>query len=273
MGRITLWGFSKYDPTLFNNIVLPEGMDRDVLIDTIMMESGDLYPYYQHPVYLKKNIENWFARMLPQFEKMLIALTSEYNPIHNFDRFEEYTDNRAIHDITTDNRTHSDNATDNRVMSDNATDNHVIANSSTDNDSSQTTASSTASSTGTREDKVSAYDSDIYRPEANTDSSNNSTQSQTTSGTNIATHSDNGTDDLTHAGSGTDDLTHVGSSTDDLSHSGSTTDDNKHTGHLYGNIGITSSMELVEAELELRKYDLYLSIAKMFEHRFITQVY
>ena len=56
MARITLWGFYQYDKTLFDNIVLPEGIDKDNLVANIMRNSGDLYPYHQVPEYLKQNI-------------------------------------------------------------------------------------------------------------------------------------------------------------------------------------------------------------------------
>lgn len=43
---------------------------------------------------------------------------------------------------------------------------------------------------------------------------------------------------------------------------------------VYGNIGITTTQAMIEAEMELRsKYDLYNIITKMFEREFIVQVY
>ena len=53
MERITLWGFYQYDKTLFDDIVLPDGIDKDNLVSDIMRNSGDLYPYHQVPEYLK----------------------------------------------------------------------------------------------------------------------------------------------------------------------------------------------------------------------------
>ena len=88
MARITLWGFYQYDKTLFDGIVLPDGIDKDNLVSDIMRNSGDLYPYHQVPEYLKRNINFWFARRLFDFGRMYDALRTDYSPIENYDRKE-----------------------------------------------------------------------------------------------------------------------------------------------------------------------------------------
>ena len=42
MARITLWGFYQYDKTLFDNIVLPDGIDKDNLVSEIMRKNEEL---------------------------------------------------------------------------------------------------------------------------------------------------------------------------------------------------------------------------------------
>lgn len=91
MARITLYGFYKYDNTLFDGVVLPSGMDNDTLVSDIMRTSGDLYTYHQVPEQLKRNITFWFARRLFDFERMYKALRAEYSPIENYDRYEDIT--------------------------------------------------------------------------------------------------------------------------------------------------------------------------------------
>lgn len=88
MARITLYGFYQYDNTLFDGVVLPNGMDKDMLVSDIMRTSGDLYTYHQVPEQLKRNITFWFARRLFDFERMYKALRAEYSPIENYDRTE-----------------------------------------------------------------------------------------------------------------------------------------------------------------------------------------
>lgn len=88
MGRITLYGFYQYDNTILDEIIVPEGMDREMLIAEIIKNSGELYPYHQQPNMLKLNVQNWFSRNLYNFTQMYTALTAEYSPIENYDRTE-----------------------------------------------------------------------------------------------------------------------------------------------------------------------------------------
>lgn len=43
--------------------------------------------------------------------------------------------------------------------------------------------------------------------------------------------------------------------------------------HIHGNIGVTTSQQMIRQELELRVVDIYETIAKMFEEEFLIQVY
>lgn len=88
--RVTLYGFYQYDENLFENVILPEELDKDILINCIMSKSGELYPYQQSLPNLKRNIELWFKRNQSNFKRQIQALQSEFNPIENYDRYEEF---------------------------------------------------------------------------------------------------------------------------------------------------------------------------------------
>lgn len=88
MPRITLYGFYNYDPSLFDNITLPTGIDKDILLSYIMRNSGDLYPYHQVPEILKRDITFWFASRLFEFTRILKSLRADYSPIENYNRTE-----------------------------------------------------------------------------------------------------------------------------------------------------------------------------------------
>lgn len=90
--RFTLYGLYEYDDEkLFENIILPADINKDYVVNEILKRSGDLFTYYQVPMYFKRNVEVWFARNYDNFYKMIQALLSEYNPIENYDRTEEST--------------------------------------------------------------------------------------------------------------------------------------------------------------------------------------
>lgn len=87
--RFTLWGLNQYMPDLFDDVILPPGIDKQTVIDEVMERSGDLYVYYQVPERVKHNIAHWFSFKFNDFERMYRALYADYNPIENYDRHEE----------------------------------------------------------------------------------------------------------------------------------------------------------------------------------------
>lgn len=214
MARITLWGFYQYDKTLFDGIVLPEGIGKENLVAEIMRKSGDLYPYHQVLEYLKSNINYWFARRLFDFERMYNALRVEYSPVENYDRKEN---------ITRD-----------------------YENSGIDKASTTLGSSTTTTNVGSNdnENKVSAYNESDYTNREKDTQSYNST--------------------LTNTGSGTDTTqTEYGLKRKEVEDI-----------HVHGNIGVTTSQQMIESEMSLRaKYDIYKIIAKEFEREFLVQIY
>ena len=214
MPRITLWGFYQYDPTLFDDIVLPDGIDKENLVSEIMRNSGDLYPYHQIPEYLKSNINYWFARRLFDFERMYEALRTEYSPIENYDRKEN---------IKRD-----------------------YENSGSDKASTTLGSTTTSSNVGSNdnENKVSAYNETDYTNREKDTQSYNST--------------------VTNTGSGTDTTqTEYGLKRKEVEDI-----------RVHGNIGVTTSQQMIESEMSLRaKYDIYKIISREFEREFLVQIY
>lgn len=106
IARTTLYGFNNYleaEGGLFNNIDLPEGrFDKEILTGLILDECGDLFPYYQNPVTLKRQIEQFFARYKEQFTRAWDALYSDYNPIENYDRNESWSDSASNSESTSE---------------------------------------------------------------------------------------------------------------------------------------------------------------------------
>lgn len=192
--RMTLYGMYKYDPTLFDGITLPDGMDKTLMVNQIIRQSGDLFPYYQVPPQVKTAITEWFARRKDNFAKLWQGFTAEYNPIENYDRQEDSTETPNI--------------------------THTLYNSGQD--------------ASTNEADVQGYNGTDYVPNSRTKSS--------------GTSSTNGTD--TESGTRT------------------------YTSRIHGNIGVTTSAQMLEGELALRKsMDIYALIAAEFETDNLIQVY
>ena len=192
--RMTLYGMYQYDPTLFDGVVLPDGMDKTLMVNQIIRQSGDLFPYYQVPPQVKTAITEWFTRRKGNFAKLWQGFTAEYNPIENYDRQEDSTETPNI--------------------------THTLSNSGQD--------------ASTNEADVQGYNGTDYVPNSRTKSS--------------GTSSTNGTD--TESGTRT------------------------YTSRIHGNIGVTTSAQMLEGELTLRRsLDIYALIAAEFETDNLIQVY
>lgn len=250
MGRITLYGFYQYDKNILDEIILPEGMDREMLIAEIIKNSGELYPYHQQPDMLKLNVKNWFSRKLYDFSQMYKALTAEYSPIENYDRIE--TINRET--------THSGSDTETTTLGSSTTSQHTGSDNETTTLGSSTTTNHSGSDTN--ETQVSAYNESNYTNRDKETQTYNSSVTNTGSGEDRKTQTHNTT--ITSAGSGSDtaktDYGMIRNESENV--------------HIHGNIGITTSQTMVSEEIKLRtRYDLYKVIADMFEHEFLIQVY
>lgn len=259
--RITLYGFLNYDPTLFEDVVLPEDISKDDVVNEIIRRSGDLFPYHQALPYLKTNITHWFNRNYMQFEKMIAALMAEYDPIENYNRIQK--------DTTTPKEkvTEQHSGTDTNAHTGTISDAHTgtVTDKNSGKDSREIT--STPGVTDTSESKVSAFDSSSYSPSEQTQVSHTGFDKSTdefTNGKQVQTTYNN-TDTRTHLND--DALTH--GEKIETTNSGTRDFDS----HIHGNIGVKSSQSMVLEELELRKFDIYTDIARRFEKEFLIQVY
>lgn len=135
------------------------------------------------------------------------------------------------------------------------TDSHVESGSSTnignvsDAGSYTDTAQSTAQNGGTNEHSVSADDSSTYEPrdKDTTSSSMSGSNSSTSNTTNSTTSSNAGTTQRTLG------ITH--------------------TANIKGNIGVTTSQQMLQAELDISMWNVYDHITDVFLQEFIIPVY
>lgn len=243
MARLTLNGMYQYDPTLFDGVVLPTGYDREALLAEIMQKSGQLYPYHQVPYVLKENIRLWFSRNFLNFDRIMAALTAEYDPIENYNRIEAWT--------------RTPNLTDKSTLS--GSDEVAASNKdTTERAYDKLSESVTYKGTDTTEKQVSAFDSSAYQPaEKSIDTRTDREDEKTTDG--------KYTDTTTY---GRKDKTTYGK-VDTVTHNGT----ESYRSNIHGNIGVTTSQQMITSELELRRVDIYTDIAARFEREFIVQVY
>jgi len=90
--KISVLGLYKYDGSLFDNMRIPSQMDRSALINYIIQECADLEVLIPDPDTLEVMLESWSISRLHSWERLYESTVQEYNMIHNYDRYEDWTD-------------------------------------------------------------------------------------------------------------------------------------------------------------------------------------
>ena len=178
---ISVLGLYNYNNDIFDAIKLPDEVDRKTLVDSLLSQLYGLEILYPDIDVMANLIGIWSNQRLDSWRRLASTWNATYNPIHNFDRNEEWTQ----------------------------------------------TGKGNGQSSGKSGSKIAGYDNVpmVDSSEVNT-SGTSSSQSETT-----------------------------------------------HRGHLYGNIGITKTQEMIRDETNLRTTDIYQIIIDEFKNRFCIMVY
>ena len=208
---VSYLGLYNYDSTIFDDFALPNSVAsrKAEFVDEILSELGQMETLYPNVEVFKRILKAWSNTRLPEWRRVETALTAEYNPIHNFDRNEDYTDKN------TEKETGNSNST-----------------SSTE---------SNANGTNENTESETAF---------NTESFKNRTKN-----------------------AGTDTASSTASATNESNNTVTRETNVEHKAHLYGNIGVTTSQQMINEELAMRRGDLESYIIDDFKHRFCVMVY
>lgn len=246
MARLTLIGLYEYEQTferdLFRNLNLPDGYVKADFVNALLLEHGEKCVLYTNPDFFAQAIGIWSKKWAANLERIHAALTEQYNPLYNFDRHEEYTDNEGRKIESTTNAGHK--AKDTPKYDDDVTNDYDVTNKQ--------------DTVGENEHQVSADNSSTYQPEYK-DITNIGQMTTSNDGT-IKRHIEGATQDLSET-------------------SNSTTKDSEthnftHKGHLYGNIGVTTSTQMLTAEVDARmKYNLYEAAGRLFANELLIGIY
>lgn len=98
MANISILGLYNWNPTLFDDMVMPsytdkEGvefiLDRDTMIDSILIELGGLETLFPDAEKMKEIIGIWSRRREPSWSRMYRVLIEDYDPFVNIKRDEK----------------------------------------------------------------------------------------------------------------------------------------------------------------------------------------
>ena len=210
---MTLIGLYNYDNNLFDLLTLPASLDKDTLVDNLLLRSGQFEVLYPDPDFMKFSIGAWSKTWQATFQRWVDALAIEYDPLENYDRREEWTDKK--HGASAENRTSNGRT-------------HGATSGSTDS---------------TTTHNVSAYDSSTLQP----------SYDDVTAGT-----------DKSHTAS-------TMQNTDDVK--AHNAENALHTGRTHGNIGVTTSQQMLMSELDLGYWNIYEKIIDIFLTEFVIPIY
>lgn len=197
----TLWGIEQYfqykNKSLFDEIRLPNGVDKKTLVNTILVEAGEFEVIYTNGDFLKVAINTWFERKYNMIDRWIKAINIDYKPLENYNRVEKWTD--KSNGTTSNNGTK--NSTTNNVGTDTlegTTDNTITKNSTTNNSGSDI-SEVTTNNTITKNSTTSNSGTDTLEgTTANTITKNSTTSN---SGSENGTDTNNETVDNTSSGS------------------------------------------------------------------------
>lgn len=210
-----------YDDTIMDNFTVPDGIDRQLALDTIYQRCGLTPLYHPDPAWLKFYVGRWCSKNAKTWEELYKTTIQDYNPIYNYDRTEETTDTRS------GTRTLSEDTSSNTKQN---------------GDTSVTDTSSDSN-----EHTISADNSDNYEPGYKDVSSRQDTQ---------ASESSNRVD-----------------VTGDRAVDETTGETYSHKLQAYGNVGVTTTQEMLEAQRKVVRYNIYNEIADSFKEEFCLYIY
>lgn len=246
--KITLIGLENYlnpDHSVFENMTLPEGINKDILVGTILLRCQEFELLYTDPDFMIAAVNIWSRKNYWTFDKWVKLINESYDPLFNKDYFEEWTD------IHSGDYSKAGNANSSGRAASNTNSSNTTDMKRTDN------IASTNDVTLTHSEK--AYNDSSFVDTTKDVTDQDQTQTGTVNNEGTVKDENVATSDY--------------SNKNDNKESGNDKYTNKHTYHGYGNIGITSAQELFMKQVDVAAWNMYEHIADLFANEFCIMVY
>lgn len=251
MATVSPLGLYRWDDTIFDLMTIPTALDKNTLIDNLLAETAELEVLYPNPVVFKNLVGVWSHKQLDIWNRLYATTQYEYNPIENYNRYEtgsEDGEGSTTHsgtDTTAETTTHS--GTDRRVI---------------DRDMG---GSDTNTATSKNGHFIAGY---------------NSQASGDNDGLVKQTRDEGEAENTTRYGS-TEDVTDALTHGEQIVKTGNmvhgeqvaTTSEGSHELHAHGNIGVTTTQQLIREQRDIELFNLYDIIIEDFKMRFCILVY
>ena len=230
---LSIMALYRYDSTLFDGLQLPEGVDKDTLVDNILLDAASLEVLYPDPVFLNRAITVWSRKRLRVWTELQKTLEYEYNPIDNYDRTETVTEGIERSGSGSSSRSGTNTG------------------SGTGTTETENSSSSSGTNTGTASNT--AYNSDAFADTAK----------------NVTSGSSTGTDEgsSTTTSSSSETISETGET------ESSSSEDRTMTTHTRGNLGVITTQEMILAQRKVVSFNLLDVIEDEFIAKFCLAVY
>ena len=254
LSKLTLMGLHNWtDGKIWDNLQLPEEANRQVFINECLRLASEFSVLYADPDYMKTQIGFWSLKWQHSFERWLAVTNEDYDPLYNVDvktTFDEFGHNEGT-GSETGNSNFTDTTTDDKTIQN--YEKHYIRNDGyTELGGENNVTHSKA-----------AYDSNTFQ---NTEKTNEKPETTTTTWS-----TDDGNSNYTNTTN--DSIVEQNYA----NNSKSTSNDADHEIHTtevkQGNQGVTQSQEMLLAEYNAWKLNIYTQMAEIFVNEFCICVY
>ena len=278
MGRtanLSPMGLLNWDSTIFDLFQIPSQLDRETLINNILAETMELEVLYPNPTVFKNLLGVWSSKQLDIWNRLYATTQYEYNPIENYNRYEEGSDSGSGStrhtgtDTTAETTAHGGTDRTTRENELGGSDAYET-NTTHSGEDGDTGASDSAHWIAGFDSVPSGTDDGLVKQTKDSETAQNrhdyghvvdetgettygKTESETGSTTYGKTETKNGS--MTHGETIT------------------TENDGEHELHAHGNIGVTTTQKLIREQREVDKFNLYDIITDEFKMRFCILVY
>ena len=250
------------EPCLFDGFLLPPFTDlkhlmslgRDDIIENILLECGQFKTLHNSPSTFNYELRVWSASRYNIWDDLYKTTVQKYELVHNYDRTEEWSETRK----------HSESGENGE--------NGTISDSTTTTDTRGGTYNDSGTSSGTtkgEDEKVDDLSVSAYNNGINLAPRESRVVRSDSTGTSSAEH------DYTQTATESAENTTVKSGTDsrngNFSRSGA--DEFTRTVRAFGNIGVTTTQQMLEEERKLAVFSIVEYIVNDFKNRFCVMIY
>lgn len=223
---LSILGLYGYDNTLFDLLQLPEGLNKETLVNTICYQLAELEILYPNPDVMKNLIGLWSNTCQYEWAKLYATMQLQYNPIDNYDR------------------------TETRALNSQGSGTSQGTGSSQDGGTETNSGSTQNNETGSNTNKIAGFNASpslVDRTKDDNSVNSAGTVQNTTTFGKTNSNTFNNTESFTKA--------------------------DTETIRAHGNIGVTTTQQMMEQEREISKFNIYDIITEEFKQRFCILVY